>query len=299
MNFRIVPSKRGITVSLIVIVYSLCYIGIKSALPYIPPLLFAALRLFAGGFALLVVLWSTNSQIIPKRSNWRWIMVLALLSSALGSAVMFYAADMSSVGIASVLGNLQPLLTVIMALVFLKEPLTASKSTVLILGSIGIILISLPSLRSPITTETTGAVLAFGSSALVASTNIIVKRYLDRKELLRMVVWQLLIGSGILFIVSSIIESWSGIVFNGTLLIVLILLGVIGTGLVNYAWYSVIGWEEVGKVTMYFFLVPVIGFLSGILFYNESFQLIQLIGTAAIIFATIYLAHSKPTATTS
>lgn len=285
--------KRNLTILLIVTVYSLCYIGLKSALPYVPPLFFAGLRILSGGVALLVLLSFSQSPILPDRSNWTWIGILALVSSALGSAVMFYAADMTSAGIASVLGNLQPMLTVLLALVFLHERVTLSKGSILLVGSAGIVLMSLPALRSPQEMESTGALLAFASSLIVAITNIIVKRHLERQELLRMLTWQLLLGAAVLFVASAIAESWSGIEFNATLIWVLIALGVIGTGLVNYAWYTAISWGEVGKVSMYFLLVPVIGFISGIVFHKETFQGIQLIGAAAIILAMVFLARMK------
>ncbi len=285
--------KRNLTILLVVAAYSLCYIGIKSALPYIPPLFFAALRILSGGVALLVLLSLGRSPILPDRSNWRWIGILALVSSALGSAIMFYAADMTSVGIASVLGNLQPMLTVLLALIFLHESVTLSKAGILLVGTFGIVLISLPSLRSSQGGESAGALLAFASSLIVATTSIIVKRHFAREELLRMLTWQLLIGAAVLFGASLVVESWSGVEFNSTLIWVLIALGVVGTGLVNYAWYTAIGWGEVGKVSMYFLLVPVIGFFSGVVFHKESFQLIQLIGAASIIIAMIFLTRMK------
>lgn len=287
--------KRNLTILLVVAAYSLCYIGIKSALPYIPPLFFAALRILAGGVALLVLLSLSRSSILPDRSHWRWIGILALVSSALGSAIMFYAADMTSVGIASVLGNLQPMLTVVLAFIFLHESITPSKGSILLVGSIGIVLMSLPAMRSSQAGESTGALLAFASSLIVAITSIIVKRHFERQELLRMLTWQLLIGAAVLFAASSFVESWSGIEFSSTLIWMLVALGIIGTGFVNFAWYTVIGWGEVGKVSMYFFLVPVIGFLSGIVFHKESFQPIQLVGAGAIVVAMIFLAKMKLT----
>ena len=286
---------RNLTIILVVAASSFCYLGIKSALPYTPPLFFAAIRTFVGGAALLLLLPLNHSPIMPERKHWRWIGILALLSSAVGSASMFFAAEMTTVGIASILGNLQTLLTVILAIIFLKESMTLPKVSILTFGVLGIILISFPALGSSSSVQTEGAIFAFGSSAIVATTNIIVKRYLERKELLRIVTWQLILGGTVLFIASFITEQWSNISFNITFVGVIILLGVIGTGILNFAWYTIIQLEDVGKVSMYFFLVPVIGFFSGVAFNKESVEAIQIIGSVIIVVAMIFLSRIKPT----
>jgi drug/metabolite transporter (DMT)-like permease len=285
--------KQKVTIGLIVIFYSLCYVGIKSALPYTPPLFFAATRTLIGGLTLLPMLAFAGRGILPQRSNWRWIAILALLSTGLGAAAMFFAAEMTTVGIASVLGNISPLLTIIIAITFLHEVFTRSKAVVLLLGVAGIIFISLPSLRISDGTGLKGPLFALATSGLAAITNIVVKRLLERQELLRMVTWQLLLGGIILLFASFAFESWANIQLTPGFFVIVLLLGIFGTAFTNYAWYTLIQWEDVGKVSMYFFLVPVLGLLSGVLFYRESVTLAQSMGVALIILGTILLSRLK------
>ena len=177
--------------------------------------------------------------------------------------------------------------------------MTLPKVSILTVGVLGIILISFPPLGSSSYTQTQGAIFAFGASAIIATTNIVIKKYFERKELLRIVTRQLVLGGLILLIASSITEDWNSITFNLTFIGVIILLGVIGTGILNFAWYTIIQWEDVGKVSMYFFLVPVIGFFSGVVFYKESVQAIQVIGSVVIIIAMIFLSRIKPASVTT
>jgi drug/metabolite transporter (DMT)-like permease len=285
--------KQRVTIGLIVIFYSLCYVGIKSALPYTPPLFFAATRTLIGGLTLLPMLALAGRGVLPHRSNWRWIAILALLSTGLGAAAMFFAAEMTTVGIASVLGNISPLLTIIIAITFLHEVLTKGKAVVLFLGIAGIIFISLPSIRVSDGVGLKGPLFALATSGLAALTNIVVKRLLERQELLRMVTWQLLLGGFILLFASFAFESWANVQLTPEFFVIVLLLGIFGTAFTNYAWYTVIQWEDVGKMSMYFFLVPVLGLLSGVVLYGESVTFVQGIGVALIILGTILLSRLK------
>jgi drug/metabolite transporter (DMT)-like permease len=275
---------------LIMAVYALCYIGIKIALPHAPPFFFGGIRMIVGGAALLTALLVSRTPIMPAKGHWGWVMGLALLATFGGTATMFVAAKEASVGIASVLGNLQPILTLALALMFLGEKATASKLAALALGTVGIVLISLPAISTGGLGEAKGAALALTSSLIVAITNVAVKR-IPGEELLRIVTWQLLIGSIPLFVASVAAESWTAIHLNGVFVTAALILGLLGTAFVNYAWYKVIQREDVGRVGMFFFLVPVIGLLSGVLFFGEKITAVQAAGMVVTVLAFAFLRN--------
>jgi O-acetylserine/cysteine efflux transporter len=285
--------KRSLTIALIMAVYALCYIGIKIALPHAPPLFFGGIRILVGGVALLVALVVSRSALLPAKGNWGWVIGLALLATFGGTATMFIAAKETSVGLASVLGNLQPILTLALALMFLNEKATGSKLAALILGTIGIILISLPAIASGGFGEAKGSILALTSSLIVAITNVAVKR-IAGEELLRIVTWQLLIGSIPLFVASLATESWQAVHFNGPFVLTALVLGMLGTAFVNYAWYRVIQREDVSRVGMFFFLVPVIGLLSGVLLFGEKITAVQAAGIVVTVVALAFLRTKTP-----
>lgn len=285
--------KRNLTIAVIMSVYALCYIGIKIALPHAPPLFFGGIRILVGGVALLVALLVSRSALLPAKGNWGWVIGLALLATFGGTATMFIAAKETSVGLASVLGNLQPILTLALALMFLNEKATSSKLAALILGTIGIILISLPAIASGGFGEAKGSMLALTSSLIVAITNVAVKR-IAGEELLRIVTWQLLIGSIPLFVASLATESWRAVHFNGPFVLTALVLGMLGTAFVNYAWYRVIQKEDVGRVGMFFFLVPVIGLMSGVLLFGEKITEVQAAGIVVTVTALAFLRNRTP-----
>lgn len=284
--------SRTLSIVLIMAVYALCYIGIKVALPHAPPFFFGGVRMLVGGAALLTALLVSRTPIMPAKGHWGWVIGLALLATFGGTATMFLAAKEASVGIASVLGNLQPILTLALALTFLGEKSTGPKLAALALGTVGIFLISLPAISAGGLGEARGAALALASSLIVAITNVVVKR-IPGEELLRIVTWQLLLGSVPLFVASISTESWTKIHFNGVFVTAALVLGMLGTAFVNYAWYKVIQRDDVGRVGMFFFLVPVIGLLSGVLLFGEKITPVQGAGILVTVFA-LALLRNRP-----
>jgi len=129
---------------LIMGVYSLCYIGIKFGLPHSPPLLFGALRVALGGIALLALMLATKSPWWPKNTPLKWMLLLGFVATAASTATMFLAAAHGTAALASVLGNMQPILTLVLALAILRERMTPGKTASSILGIVGIVLITLP-----------------------------------------------------------------------------------------------------------------------------------------------------------
>ena len=124
----------------------------------------------------------------------------------------------------------------------------------------------------------------------MAVTNVVVKR-IAGEELLRIVTWQLLLGSVPLFVASIATESWTAIHLSGVFVTVALILGILGTAFVNYAWYKIIQRDDVGRVGMFFFLVPVIGLLSGVLLFGEKITPVQAAGMVITVFALAFLRN--------
>jgi drug/metabolite transporter (DMT)-like permease len=218
------------------------------------------------------------------------MLFLGFVATAASTATMFLAGEKGSAGLSSVLGNVQPILTLVLALAILHESITFGKIASAIIGIVGIGLISLPAFRIAGVGQMEGALLALGSSAVVASANILVKRFVPKEEILPASAWQLLMGCAPLLVASAMIEDWSK--FNPVpgFLALLLFLGLIGTGFNTFAWYRLLKREDAGLVSMFYFAVPVIGLLSGWLVFGETLVLEQWIGVGVISISLGFLA---------
>jgi drug/metabolite transporter (DMT)-like permease len=110
-----VPAPRLIALVGLTIVYALCFSLIKAGLAFAPPLLFGGLRAFIGGVALLGITLALRQPLLSRRTEWGGLFALALASTTLAYGAMFLSPRRTGAGIASVLGNMQPLMTAALA----------------------------------------------------------------------------------------------------------------------------------------------------------------------------------------
>lgn len=261
---------------LVAFLYALCYVGIQSGLALAPPLRFAGLRAAVGGFSVLAIAAASRRALVPPRRLWGGTAALALVGTTVGFAAMFLAAGRSPAGIASVLGNTTPLLVILAAAWLLREPVTRSKATVLVLGFLGVGLIALGGAGAG--TGGPAMLIPLVAASGTAGENLIVKRLELRDAVLGVLAWQLLLGSLPLFALSLWLErstqvEW-GLPFAGLLAI----LAVFGTAIATSIWYALVQHDEVGRVTLFLFLVPVFGILLAMSVFGERLGGMEIAG---------------------
>ena len=280
----------------IVVVTAACFVVIEAGLAYAPPLSFAAMRVLFGGIALLTLVAVLRQPLLPTSGSLSWLVVLALSAATFSYGSMFVSQSFTSAGIASVLGNTQPLIVVVLAAAFLGERMTRGKWLALLLGLGGVVLITSPALATPDTYGLGGALLALGSAGGLAVGSVLIKRTGPGLNLLTVSAWQLLLGGLPLLFGAALLEHdtpvrWT-VAFAGLLLI----LALAGTAFVVAAWYWLIQEDDLGRLSMFFFLVPVFGLVFASLFSGERVGLIQWFGLVLVVggLAALTLEALRP-----
>jgi drug/metabolite transporter (DMT)-like permease len=119
--------------ALLALIYAVCYPTIKIGLTYAPPLRFAGLRAVIAAGVLFATLAIIRKPLLPPRWTWPWIGGLAATGTFLAYGAMFLSPGITGAGLSSVLGNTGPLLTIVLAAIFLEEPVTRAKVGALVL----------------------------------------------------------------------------------------------------------------------------------------------------------------------
>ena len=262
-----------------------CYPAIKLGLGSAPPLQFAGARTLLGGLALLLVLAIRRKPLWPEARLVRWILPLGLLATTLTFGAMFASPAYTGVGIASVLGNTQPLIIMILAALFLGEKLHPLKILALGLGLAGVTLLALPALRQETGHPLLGAMLALGSSASAAVASVAIKKLKPGNDLMSLTAWQLIAGSVVLFGLSMVFEPHETITWTGRFVSLLLFLALVGTALSTWLWFWLLQRAEAGRLSLYLFLVPVSGLLIAVVGFGERLNLSQTGGVALILTA--------------
>ena len=267
----------------VTITYAVCFTLIKAGLDYAPPLRFAALRTIVAGLALLSLVLVRREPVVPPRRIWLPLVALSLVATTIAYGAMFLSPGRTGAGIASVLGNAQPLVVVVLAAIFVGERLTRGKSLALVLGLGGVTLIAYPALTGPGAYGFSGAVLALAASIGSAGGSIIVKRMGQMPSLLATTAWSLILGGMPLLLASSIAERSETTTWNITFVSQLLFLAIVGTALASAVWYWLVQRDDIGRLTMYLFLVPVVGLTIATLVFDEPIGVLEGIGVALTI----------------
>jgi len=281
--FKQVVASKMLSVLGISLIYALCYTAIKFGLAYSPPLIFGGMRAFYGGLALLGLLLALRQPFFPDRQEWGAIVLVGLVSTTLNFAAMFLSPGFTGAGIASVLGNLQPLAALLLAAIFLGEPLTIPKITALVLGMAGVILIAYPAFSGPSGYGIDGGLLALSASASSALGSVLVKNLIRKANLLTVAAWQLILGSLPLLIISSFIEPVHSVVWTSSFIGDLLFLALVGTAMVTAVWYWLLQKEEVGHLSLFLFLTPLFGLGMAALVFDERLGLFESVGVILIL----------------
>jgi len=183
-----------------------------------------------------------------------------------------------------VIANTQPLLAAMLAGFVLNERLTARGKTGLILGFVGILVITSPQLFSGGQENYMLGVAYIVLAALgVTVSNVVIKQIVGNVDALMAMGLQLLIGSIPLAITAWITEEPTTIQWSFTFIGALLGLSLFGTALVYWLWFSVLENAPLNRANAFSFLIPIFGLTMGTLFYGETLGWSQLVGIALTI----------------
>ena len=260
--------------------WAACFPLITAGIEFAPHLSFATLRALLAGITLTVLALALRCPLPKGGRVWAMIAIVGLGATSLGFLGMFHAAEFVSPGIASVIANTQPLLAAVLAGMFLNERLTKKGKAGLVLGFIGILVITSPQL---LTSGKENYVLGVAYIILAALgitvSNVVIKRISGEMDALMAMGLQMLIGS-----VPLLVGAWSteeaplAIQWSPTFVGILITLSLFGTALVYWMWFSVLENTPLNRANAFSFLIPIFGLTMGALFYGETFGWPQLVG---------------------
>jgi drug/metabolite transporter (DMT)-like permease len=279
------PIRQAWLILLVIAPMAACYPIIKLGLDSAPPLRFGGLRTLIGGLALLVTLLIRGKPLWPEARLARWILPLGLLATTLTFGAMFVSPAYVGAGIASVLGNTQPLIIIVLAAAFLGEKIGLSKAVALGLGLAGVTLLALPALLGQSSHSFLGVLLALVSSASAAVASVFVKKLRPGNDLMALTAWQLVAGSIVLLVFSELYEPRQAIAWSGGFVGILLFLAFAGTALSTWLWFWLLQRSEVGRLSLYLFLVPVFGLLISMIGFGERLNAWQGGGVALILIA--------------
>ncbi|WP_141547900.1 DMT family transporter [Bacillus wiedmannii] len=270
----------------------------KWALESIQPFTLLFIRLFlAGGICLLFSFKQLKRSVVHKQVPWKRMSLLSF--TGVSGYFMFtsYGISLTSGLHVSIIDAALPLVTILFSAFFLKEKIRLNYWIGIVLGAIGVLLITIPSSNVDQEVSLIGDILILLSTFLFAFYTVLLKRpkqeqYLSNKVFTTLT---LIIGAVILlpFAMAEIfyygfpkIETWK----TGFSVIYL----VIGATILAYwFWNRALETVSASVSGLYLNALPLISIVASIVLLNESLTWRIGIGGSLVLFGVIWADKRK------
>ncbi len=275
---------------LLVLFWGSTFSAIKIGLSDAPPMLFAGVRGIIGGVvvALLALAWGGSPDL---RRAWPVYALLTLLNVVLFLGLQTVAIAYLPSGTAAVLIYLQPILTGFLSWPLLGEPLGPAKLTGLLLGFLGIVVVSIGGFSGAV--SATGIAFAAASAVAWSLGTVYFKKAQERVPMLWAIALSFLAGGVILTVAGLFLESFADVSWNSSFVASLLYTAVVGTALAWVLWLGLVRAGEASRVAAYVFFVPLVGIAIGAVVLDEPLKPSLLLGTAFVV-SGIYLVNRAP-----
>jgi drug/metabolite transporter (DMT)-like permease len=141
--------KAHLALLLVNVLYGANHVLAKGVMPrYLDPNTFILLRVSGAVFLFWLLLLSQKRKPVDRQDYWRFG-AAGLFGVAVNQLFFFHGLNLSSALNAGIIMALNPIMVVVLAMFLSKEKLTAHKSTGVVIGAVGAILLTLSSGKLP------------------------------------------------------------------------------------------------------------------------------------------------------
>lgn len=268
------------------------FTAIKAGLEFFPPVLFAAFRYDLAAILMLAYAMYVADQWIPRnRREWLLVGIGGTFMIAAYHAFLFIGQQGTTSAAAAIIVSLSPILTTGFARAFLPdERLTALGIAGLLIGFLGVGILSNPDPDNLFDTRTVSMLLIFLAAASFALGSVLTQRIKIEVPIETMQAWSMLIGAVIMHAVSVAIgESISEVEWTLEALLALGYLVVIASALGFLIYFDLLKRLGSIEINLVSYAAPVAATITGIVFLGEIPMLHTGVGFAFIILGFILI----------
>lgn len=285
-------TKTVLLLTFLVLIWGINWPLSKYALNFTPPILFAGMRTLLGGI-LLFFYAVPRIKSLKFKQNWAAYVISAFLNIIVFYGLQTVGLGFMPAGLFSAIVFLQPVLLGIFSWLWLGEAMYGVKIIGLILGFLGVGVISLNGILGHL--SVIGILLALGTSLGWAFGTVYVKKQGARVDAIWMVTFQLLIGGVLLTGLGLGTEKWSSINWNTPYITLLLFISIFVIALGWLDFFTLVGAGEASIVGSYTFIIPLVSVITSALFFHESIT-INLIAGLVLVVISILFVSIKPKA---
>ncbi|MFB6125605.1 MAG: DMT family transporter [Halanaeroarchaeum sp.] len=195
------PRVTALLFLLLAAIWGVAFVAIEIGLQHFPPLYFAGLRYLVAGTLIVAYAAVTTDYVLPR--NRRDLLRIAVLSVFFifgNQAFLYLGQQYVSGAIAAVVVSLSPVLTAVLASLFLGDETLGRREAVgFLAGVVGVAIVANPTPGAFDATTVLGILLVLGSATSFALGGVLSHPIPTTIPLTSLQGWSMLVGSGLLF----------------------------------------------------------------------------------------------------
>ncbi len=287
--------KNAIAIFLLLgIIWGSNFIYMKWASELISPLQVVLLRVLFGFIP--VFLYASYKRVI-KFKHLKYFFHFFIMSLLGATLYYYYFVKASSLLLSGVTGALSgsiPLFTFLIAILFIKEEKLDKRIYGILVGIVGVVLISKPFESNIFEANIEGIIDIILGSLIVGSSFVYAKKFIAPLKIhfAALTTYQLGFSLITLFFITNL-NGITNITTNLNVLIGTIVgLGLLGTGLAFILYYYIINNLGAVAASSTTYLPPIVALIIGYVFVGEDIDIIDCIGTI-LIFIGIFIVNKR------
>lgn len=246
------------------------YVAIKLGLVHgMRPLTFAGTRFLASGLILLAIVKLRGRLELTRRDFFK-MAALGIFQTGVQNAFFFTGVDLTGAGVAAIFINTQPFFVILLAPFFFEgSRITVLRVAGVLAGFAGVVLtVSGP---GPLPAGYGMGILSLVMAGFTwACSSIAAKKLMVGRDPMALTAVQMSAGAAPLLLVGLLTEGPFMAGVDSTGFLALGYLAIFATSIPFFTWYKALSFGEVGRVTVFSFLLPVLGVMSGWLALGEK-----------------------------
>jgi len=273
-------------------VWGSAFTAIKAGLDFFPPVLFAALRYDLAGVLMLgYAVYATDRWRPRSRDEWLLVGIGGSLLIAAYHAFLFVGEQGTTSAAAAIVVSLSPILTTGFARAFLPdERLTTVGILGLLVGFVGVGILSNPDPNNLLDTRTVSLFLVFLAAASFALGSVLTRRIEADLPIETMEAWSMLLGAVLMHVASvGISESVADVRWTTEAVLALLYLVVVASALGFLIYFDLL--ERLGpiEINLVSYAAPVAAAVTGLVVLGETPTPYTVVGFLLILVGFVLL----------
>ncbi len=266
------------------------FIFMRIISPAIGPILTSFSRLFIAGIFFLIY-YKIKGVKANLKEDIKIIAIIGLINTTIPFTLYAIAALYIPAGISSIINSMSPMFGMIFSLLILHEKATLKGVFGLILGIVGVGLIT----NGGAVSVDKASLLGMGAAAIAAMcyglASVLIKKYATHIKPVVMAGYSQFIAS--LYLIPLIPFQKTQIQLNTTVLISALLLALLCSAFAYILYYNLVAGVGPTKTLTVTFLIPIFAILWGVLFLKESIFLMTIVGMVVVLLGTRLVLTQK------